>query len=569
MGKRFGNWIVIALAGVFPSVALSQSPLTLQDGTSVAPALENQVGGLPAADLILLSSVGPGAPLKHGNIVPGSEFVSLNGAPLTAGRDYSIDYASGVVYLMRAQKQGDSLSVSYRYNSSAAAASKQLTQFAGLAAFKYNLLPGDAFSGNLSSGSGLSILGGFGLTDRQENGTIQQSNLFGFNNSFSFGQSSMSGLYIVGNKRNAEGQSQLNFDSSSPGSSAATSAPGTDAGDTKLIVQNISSKLAGGTAHFDYQDISKNFTGFSAVQGNGYDDAAISRLKSERGLTRYGFGLDILKVGSLGFSDGYRTVGDEQGGVTWRSFGLTNGGLNVHWTSQKVDQNFSRFKDISEADHDQIGKELGLSRQNWSGSFAQKMGKMSFTSSEIADGSTTSRVKRDEFALDTSAIKFNIGQQDVDAKFSRFQSLLAPEQSLYGREAGLHRQWIGLDTALMGKNSRLTWSQSLVASSTGDLTSRDVALQGKTWSLVHADRNLEAGFASLSSLPDAEQDGHVKAIAAMYSDNVATTPADRAGFASSLGVKRDYSAVSAEPFKKWKVGFSQLNLKGRQGTGFN
>src|SRR5579863_1342498 len=71
--------------------------------------------GLAAMETITLKASGPATPLQHGNVIPGSEHLDLNGRLLTGGLDYVLDAAAGVVYLFVAQKAGDTLTVDYHY----------------------------------------------------------------------------------------------------------------------------------------------------------------------------------------------------------------------------------------------------------------------------------------------------------------------------------------------------------------------------------------------------------------------------------------------------------------------
>src|ERR1044072_5973060 len=93
--------------------------------THPGSAPQTSIGGTPAFDLIHLDGLGPGVPLRKGNVVPGSERIQLNNIVLKAGDDYGTDYATGVVYLKRVIRSGDSLTVFYRYDTKAAPAERQ------------------------------------------------------------------------------------------------------------------------------------------------------------------------------------------------------------------------------------------------------------------------------------------------------------------------------------------------------------------------------------------------------------------------------------------------------------
>jgi hypothetical protein len=541
----------MVIAGALPMAAGAQSPFNL-DGDLKTEA-KAEMGGTPAVDIISLRAIGPGAPLRYGNVVPNSEAVQLDSRRLTRDQDYVMDYAAGVVFLKIAQRAGQSLTVSYRYSTKASTVAKQASPFAGLGGFRYQVAP-----------ESLSLIMGMGVAERSADGKVLQSNVFGFNNSFKFGGGQMTGVYLYGDRVNTTNQAGLNFDPKAQAGQASASE-----GKSQFILQNGVTKLGGGEVSFDYQDIDKNFANFSSAKQAGLDDATLARLQKEQGLTRFGMAMKDVKVGGgLALSHNYRMVEDANGGISWRGLGLKQGGLQVNWSSQKVDQGFNRFADIAEADREQLLKEKGMSRENRGLQFADKMGKVGFSSLAIWDDATGKNIRREEYTLDTSRVKFNLGEQEVGEGFGRMASLKGEEQAMYGREVGIRRQWMGLQAALFGKAANpLTFNQSLLKGTDGDFKSQDVAMSGKTWSLQMSERNVDQKFNRLNAMSDAEMDGHIKAIGQMYGPNVATRPEDRARFLQSQGISRDFSRASLQPFRNWNVDFSKLDLKGQNGGG--
>src|SRR4029078_5013257 len=105
-------------------------------------------------------------------------------------------------------------------------------------------------------------------------------------------------------------------------------------GKSHLILQTLGGNVGGGTFQFNLQDVSKNFGGFSAVTGNGYSQDVANQLSKEKGLKRMGFATDKVQRGALNFSNSYRTVGDEKGGITWQDYAINSGGLSLNYKSQ-------------------------------------------------------------------------------------------------------------------------------------------------------------------------------------------------------------------------------------------
>jgi hypothetical protein len=539
------KWVGLVLVGALPFSASAQAPFNLEADSKPQSAVE--LGGIPALDIVSLRALGPGTPLRYGNIIPSSESVQLDGRRLTRGQDYAMDYEAGVVYLKVAQREGQSMSVSYRYSKEPSA--KQASPFAGIGGFKFQVAP-----------KSLNVIMGLGMAERATDGSVMQTNVFGFNNSFKFGGSQVNGVYLYGDRVKASNQAGLSFDRNEQNGGAQT-----DEGKSQMILQGLTSKLLGGEATLDYQDVDKNFANFSSAKQAGLDDATLTRLQKEKGMTRFGMALKDVRIGSAALSQTYRTIGDEQGGVSWRSLGMKQGGLQVNWSSQKVDDNFNRFNDIAEDDRQQLMREKGMSRESRGLELAQKFGKMSFNSSRIDEDASGKTIRREEIALDTSAIKFNLGEQEVEEGFSRIGSLKGEEQGLYGRELGVKRQWMGLQASLFGaKNTPISFNQSLLKDKDGSFKSQDITAGGSSWSLQVSERASSRDFTRMSAMSDQEANGHVEAIAKMYGPNVNPQGNDRAKFLSGAGLSRDFSRFAFQPFRNWKADFSQLGLKGRK-----
>lgn len=548
MRRRY-RWMGMVIAGSLPMAANAQTPFNLTNPTENAAPV--QLGGTVALDIIQLRSIGPSVPLRYGNVIAGSETVQLDGRRLMKDVDYAMDYPTGAVILKVAQRAGQTMTVSYRYDKNPAPTTQTASGLAAIGGFRYTIAPQQ-----------LNVLMGLGLAERSADGSVRQSNVFGFNNSFKFGQGAVNGVYLYGDRTRQTNQAGLSYDMNGKPGDASTAE-----GKSQLILQNMSSKFLGGQVEMSYQDVDSTFANFSSAKGAGLDDATLARLQSEKGMTRFGMALKDMRVGSAALSQSYRTIGDDAGGISWRSLGLKQGGLNVNWSNQTVDKDFNRFKDIAEGDREQLLKERGMSRDNRSAELAQKFGKLNYSGSEIVDDATGKKIRRADYALNTNGIKFNLGQQEVDEGFTRFGNLLGDEQGRYGLDAGLHRQWMGLQTAVAGSFATLSFNQSLVGSKTGSFSARDASLAGKGWTLQTSERKTDLQFSRLSSLNDGDKDSHIRAIAQMYGPNVATRAEDRGRFLQSAGIDRGFTRFEFQPFRKWKADFSQLNLKGRSDGG--
>ncbi len=526
------------------SLSSAQNPFNL-DTTETGQA-KAEIGGSTSIDMIRLRGASPGVPLRFGNVMPGSERVSLDGSPLVAGQDYSMDYEAGVVYLKKAQRPGMSVTVSYRYSKKASPTTSASKGFAG---FKFDLMPG-----------GLKAVMGLGLAERRTDGTVSTANIYGLNNSFSFGGGSkLSGLYLIGEKQKVNSRSAFEYQGAPQED---------DSGASNFVLQNFASRVAGGEAYVDYQSISKNFTGFGQVADAGVAKNVVDALQKEKGLDRIGYGLRDMRLGGGKLSSNFRTVKDDGGTIAWKDFGFANGGLSLNYSSREVDQKFTRFKDIREDDRLQLQKEAGLSRETLGASFASKMGTLSYSENRITDTKADNGILRTSLKLDTSKIKFNLNTQEIDQKFTRTQSLFEGERGQWGRELGMKRQEMGLEAALLGKGvAPIEFKQNLISNKDGGFAATDVAIPGRGWSLSRVSRSVDEKFGGLGNLTQGEWDANIKSITTMYqADGLGFDPSERGRFLSSAGIGREVTRLTAQPFKSWKMNLERLELKGRDGS---
>jgi hypothetical protein len=537
--RQGGSLSILALTAVLSSAAHAQVAGSPDPAT---PAPTTEIGGSATIDVINLRANTLGIPLRHGGVLSGSERVDLNGTTLRRGEDYQIDLASGVIYLMRAIKQGDVLRVAYRWDKAKADTLQAKQSFSGISPFKFDLAPGQR------------MLLGFGMTERGADGNVIQSNIYGWNNAFSFGQANVKGLLMFGDRQRVEAKSDYEYQST-PGQ--------TETGKSHFYLQDLKMGLGGGEIEVNYQDISKNFAGFAAA-GDIYDANKLNQLKKERGLERFSLGMRNVDVGGLKLTNGYKKVGDGKDEIEWQNLGFGLNGFNISWNQRKIGQGFTRFNDLAEADREQLKREVGMSRESIAATFAQKTTKMSFNIGKVEDPDSNAINSR-EFSLETANIKFNLGEREVDRDFRRIGSLLQPEQAQYGRELGIKRQWMGLQAALFGPNMPLSFNQSLIDSENGRFTAEDYRFSGKGWSLEHVVREASEDFTAFGAMQDGERNEHINSIGRMYEPGgVPFRGEEVRWFNQSNGISRQLTRLSGAPFKDWNLRFDHLKLQGQE-----
>jgi len=527
--------MLLGSACVFSGTANAQIPFNANGGKDDAPAVV--LAGTPTIDMAILSGGKPGFPLRFGNVVPGSETVEFEGRNLKKGVDYQIDYAAGVIYLMRANKPGQTVRVVYRYDKAKQATTVGQTQFS-------STLP--AFNFDLTSNGSMKAVVGFGVAERQADGNVLMSNVYGWQND----AGGLKGLMLVGEREKANVRSAYEY----------TDNPGeTPTGTSKFILQNYATKLNGGTIEASYQDISSNFASFGAVSGSGFEQQMVDQLAKEKGLKRFGFVVKDVQFGTAKISNAFRQVREGDASIQWKQFGFENGPLKLNYTGQKVDDKFTRFNDLAEKDNQQLRNEAGLSRQSLTG----QLGSLSFNLNDVED-TKGDGIYRRNIGLKTTAFDLNVSDQKVDRDFTRFGSLWENEKGQWGRESGITRQNLAMDV-MFGGTKQPIMRHSRMMNDTGKFTATDMNLVGKGWSLQRTERSSDSGFTQLGAMSEGEMDQNIRAIAQMYGPNLPTNGNDRGAFLRGVGVGRHSTKISGTPFKNWNVNFDQFRLTGNEG----
>lgn len=505
------------------------------------------LGGTPAMDMVRLTPGGSGAPLRFGSVIKNSELVFLNGVRLKAGQDYSMDYAVGVIYVSRSYRDGDGLSVQYRYDPKLVVNSGSAV--AGLPTLKLNLLPG-----------GLSMHLGFGQTERSADGKILRSNLWGTRNNFSGNGMGLSGSYFTGSRMQENVSSGLNYDSQAKGGQAAG-----DTGNSSFLVQAFNYAIGGkGKFTAEIQDISSNFTGFGAVQGAGYKDDQVAAFTREKGLKRQSMGLSDVALGGLNFSASQKSVSDGTKGIKASSYAMNNGGLSFSHSTNEIERGFSRFKDLGVADWQQQSQSQAIRKSSDVASLKSSFGALNYSTTSVEDIEKSLSIHQSRLGFDSTRFGFEYTTQEVDKGFNRFEA----DRGVFGLEAGLKRQNFALTKGIIGKGTNLLFAQSHVGDDVAGIDKSQVSLKGKTWSLDTSSIGIDSKFNRFGSLNPSETDANINSIAQMYGVG-ANAGQERPLFGRSAGITRDNKTLTMAPNKSSSLKISSTELTGSNGKGTN
>ena len=531
--------LAIAVLPTLATYGYAQA-FTFNETNTESSLPKGAIAGTPTIDVVRLSQGSPSVPLRHGNIVNDSEILYAGATKLRRGSDYQIDYATGLIYLMRSFKAGDTMSVSYRYNSAVADPTGALTS---LTSMKFDLVP-----------SALKFSLGLGMTERQSDGNVLMTNVYGWNNAFGFGQSKVSGLFFIGQRQKVDTANGYDKQAS-PGA--------TDVGTSQFILQKLTSNVSGGTIEASYQDISKNFTNFQSVKDSGYEVGYIDQITKEKGLTRMGLAMNDVKVGDTKVSQSYKEVNDGSGTISWQQYALAQGPFSLAWKEQKVGKSFKRFGDIYEQDKGQLQKEAGINRDWVSAGFKQKSFAISYDQNTIED-QTGVGIFRENIKFETGSLKFASAEQRISTDFTRFASLSEADQVQWAKERGMTRKTMSLDYGINGaKGAPLHYAENRVETPGGDFASSEFSAGGKGWTFNQKSVGAEKGFGNLSTLTAAEQDGFVKTIAAMYPlATVQIKPEEKNWFIQGSGLERTFQQFNWQPSKTMNIEANRLDMAG-------
>ncbi|MBL8069239.1 MAG: hypothetical protein JNM28_12385 [Armatimonadetes bacterium] len=511
--KRWSAYGLALLA--LPVVGKAQIPL-LDTPSKEGSSASAPVGGKSSFDIVRLKEGALSVPLRFGNVIEKSETVVLAGHSLSRERDYTVDYASGVVYLKVPYRPGQSVTVSYRYDDS-----KQNEGVYGAVAAN----GANSFAFELTPGARAVL--GFGYTERMADGTVLSGNLFGLASSFKFGGGNLRGVMMLNDRQKSDTASLLGDEGPKTD---------TETGTGKAIVQNYATNVLGGNVKLSYQDIDDRFAGFSSFAGAGFSPDEIKQFQGEKGLKRTGFSLTGAKVGGMGFGGGVQSVGDSNGSINWRSASATLAGVSLNWDSTVVDPSFNKFSGLREQDRQQLQKERGLERQNLGLGYKGGGAAVDFHMLSVQGTEDKQGVWRSNLSITDGWLKGTWSRQSVDAGFTRFGDLREADKGQLAKERGIDRNNYTLGVA--NKWLKADYSVDSMIADKGEMKGTSFNLGYGGWSLSHITRKMDEVFGAQGAMTNEDRQAIAGDVAHMY--NPAGKPDGRdIGGTNVAGINRD------------------------------
>ncbi len=379
--------------------------------TSSPSAPVPQERGVSFSDILRGNGAKAGYSLTHGGIVQNSECVTVDGSMLRRNQDYYLDPSSGMLLFSEAIRTTQTVRVTYRYSQE----KDQQRSAIGAPNMSLDFGPstslGITFSQNVLNSS----------FDLLTYGANLKTNL-GAN-------ASMTNLMYVSSARES-GRLSLNGQAKAP-----DPRPKTD----NLFVHNSQYQTGKLTLKLNYQDVGKDFSGFTTLrQQKVTADDILNQLEKERGFQRLGFsaGYSLGSNGSTGLN--WSHVRDATGFVSRQSLSFGNDRTKINMDVQSVSQGFKSFKSLTAAEQAALGNEAGMNRMNLLGDFTLNGGlnlKTSFSQVHAKDAGLS------KYGLSLTGKQFSVSAnyQDIDPNFSRIMDLSDADKKTMAAEQGMKR----------------------------------------------------------------------------------------------------------------------------------
>ncbi len=501
--------IVLILVFAFAISASAQVATALVDSSAVQKSQsESSNASAMTSELLPGNGTRAGYMLGHGNVVPGSEWVSIGAKHASRNRDYTIDYSSGSLFFTEPVSTMNTVQVDYRY--STAAGSERNAAAPSLVSMRF--------------GTGLQTNMLYSLRTAESTPGLNGQDVltYGLSNTSQFGASgasSLKGMFYVTSPQ-ASNRITLN----------ALGAPA-KASDKKLkrdhlIVQDADLQAGKFRLKLGYQDVGQDFVGFSSLKDSKVaSNEILSQLEKEKGIRR----MSVAGEGQ-GLNFAVNRIGDKDDEILSRNVGYKTDSFAFNYSARDVGKQFAHFKEIREADRAQMAAEQGMSRQSFSMQFKTAVSAdkkpiwsgINFT--DLSDGGADLSYRQADIQM--GGVKIVADVRTSDADFGRLSALSDEERSRMalmarrqfdptaGQVTAEDKAQIanekGLDRStylVQFDGSRLdTWmSMSNIESQAGGITRRSLGMKTGNFSAYWGTQNIDSEFDKLAALQPIEK----------------------------------------------------------------
>jgi hypothetical protein len=477
------QFALIGLMGLALGAPAQESAASLLDlngaARSLAPTASATVGEA-TADLIPGNGTRGGYTTRYAPIIPYSESVYVDGKRLQRDLDYWIDYASGTIAFAQPVRRISTVQVYYRYDPQ------------GKREGVVNTLP--ILTLSFGQGGSLNALYMPGIMETAQDGAAYRLSAYGLQNALRFGGGALQGYFFIGSREAVNAYAAPNTrDPQKPSIAPSETA--------QFIVQQLQLDAGALQVRANYQDIGKGFSPQKMLgMQSGLDANQLAAWERERGIKRYDYAVG-LKLGGASLQQTQLRIQDDKGAIEQQGWQFTSSWLNLNWTRREAAAEFTRFKDLSDAQKGDWERERGLVREQLAASL-QLAPNSALKYDQLLLKQGTARIERDLYALETPWLKASRLQQRISADFTRFGDLAEGDKGQLAREAGMQRDQTQLE--ITQPNFKLAAAEQEIRSPTGALERESLKIETEHVVVEHTHRAVSPEFGKLPNLTPQE-----------------------------------------------------------------
>lgn len=482
--------------------------------------------------------------LGHGNIVPGSEWVYIGVKRARPNVDYTIDYESGSLFFTEPVRQSESVRVDYRYLEK----TKGERSVAGP-----GLIPLKFAGGNLQT----SLTYSYRAADPTKSQGAPDILTYGMSSTLSFaGSSSLQSLFYVATPQESN---RLALSSSAPAKGQGQKNSKADNfKKDQLILQNADFGLGGkARLKLGFQKVGESFAGMQSLrEAKVAPEDVLNQLEKEKGIKRLSMALEVPtgKIGGLSFSRS--EIEDKSGEIVTQTFGYSGSNFRFSYLSRDVGKEFTRFKDLKEADAAQMAAEAGVKRTNYALQFRTGT---NASNTPLWSGFNFVRLQSESgelnyrtFDLDTGKVKIQADVRTMDPQFAAMGALTDEERT---RMAQIARRQFNPKT----QASDVTPQDKAQMNKEAGINRKSYSFQYDGWVLGMGNLELPNGSSLNTNLIGLERNwGSIRIYHHQIDSNfdrlAMLQPIEIARFGNETGMSR------TDIDGKFKLGFGELTL---------
>lgn len=293
---------------------------------------------------------------------------------------------------------------------------------------------------------------------------------------------------------------------------------------SSMMVQNAEASFGKVTVKLGYQNVSKDFNSFAALQdANVAPKEVLQQLEKEKGMKRTNLALQYgADTNKLSFGN----VSDGKGEVSTRALGYAGKNFGVSIYKRSVDKEFARLGDLSaqektdmalavrqqfdanatvaqvtDAERTAVANENGIDRSNIRANYKAGSVDTGVQVLNISDGAGD--VQRNTINFGVKDFRITWMQQSISDKFGKLPLLSPVEQAQFGNEHGMNRTMLNATGKLGSSNIGMSFSN--VSDGEGSVTKQSLSLTNKKLDLKANFQEISPDFKRSMDLADSDK----------------------------------------------------------------